>query len=54
MRFIDQSLTILIVGIKEVNKAGIDPQGDAPVFIILQHILGPVFGEERAEFLVLC
>ena len=47
-----QPILVLIIGVKNIDQAGIDPQGDAPVLVVFEFIRGPVFRQEARELLV--
>ena len=44
-----QTMLVLIIGVKGIDEAGIDPQGNAPVLIVLKLIDRPVFRQEASE-----
>ena len=47
-----QTMFVLIVGVKDIDQAGIDPQGNTPVLVVFEFIRGPVFRQEARELLV--
>ena len=47
-----QSILVLIICVKNIDQAGIDPKGDAPVFVVFELIYGPVFCQKTRELLV--
>ena len=47
-----QTMLVLIIGVKGIDEAGIDPQGTAPVLVVLKLIHRPVFRQEASEPLI--
>ena len=47
-----QTMLVLIVDVKGIDEAGIDPQGNAPVLVVFELIRRPVFFQEASELLI--
>jgi len=42
-----QPILVLIIGVKNIDQAGIDPQGNAPVLVVFEFIGDQFFARKR-------